>query len=111
MLTNIQLSFGYDIGMFYSCNYPLEGVGVEKAGRARFVAGDLKEWEYGWISKLSQHKRERFPSLVTVSLQERTRQVMSLYKSEKWVPPASVENAYREASIYLGVLVRKDHGT
>lgn len=90
-------------------NGPVNGKGVEKTGRARFVAGELKEWEYRWILELAQYKKDRFPSLVFVSLREATRQVMSCYKSEEWIPPACVENAYQDAAICLEVFVRRNH--
>lgn len=76
-LTGLQLFFGYDIGIFYSLNGRVNGMEVEKVGRAHFVAGELEEWEYRWISELAIYKEERLPSLVSVHLREAMRLVMS----------------------------------
>ncbi|CAG8977927.1 hypothetical protein HYALB_00001807 [Hymenoscyphus albidus] len=107
-LEELDLFFQYDIGIFYSLCRPGDGFGVEKTGRARFVAGELRELEYRWILELAQYKRERLRFLDSVLILEGTRQVTSLYKSEIWTPPASVEHVFAEADVFLEVRVRVD---
>ncbi|KAG4441462.1 hypothetical protein IFR05_003068 [Cadophora sp. M221] len=118
-----QIHFCFEIGIFYQ----VVRNRLDNSGRNQFESEDLLKSSYQWILELASQKDSCLPELRTVKLYEEIEK-RSIYKwrsdlrpvrrcgyggepvrlfiVEEWDPPLSVDYAFDDADIDLGVFVR-----